>query len=97
MALASANLASALASWTVAEATFVGDFGELVAHVYENTPERSPLRALLAHFAACVVEDVVGFEGWYAMLADEPDFGADLVGYMCRRFDDKGLGGDLGT
>lgn len=39
----------------------------------------------MAQFAACVVEDVSGLEGWSVLKKEVPDFMADLVNQMTDR------------
>jgi hypothetical protein len=86
MDLACSHLVHAMAHWKIFESTFIADFGALTRFVYGNTVARSSLRLVLAHFAACVVEDVSHLKGWPLLLNDEPDFGVDLVNQMTTRF-----------
>ena len=86
MELASARLVHVLANWTMFSSAFIADFGGVARYVYGNTMTGSKLRLVLAHFAACVVEDVQLLEGWPLLLNDVPDFGVDLVNQMTQRF-----------
>ena len=83
--LAFTQLAHELTEWTIWPSAFVPRFGGLVRYVYGNcTTGESQLRQLVAHFAACVVEDVSGLEGWSALLKEVPHFAVDLVEQMTK-------------
>ena len=77
--LSCAKLAYELAHWTISESAFITEFGGLVHCVYsDRTTAGCQLQRLVAEFAACVVEDVCGLEGWSALLNEVPDFAAAL-------------------
>ncbi|KAL8376499.1 hypothetical protein RB595_007542 [Gaeumannomyces hyphopodioides] len=85
---ASLQLAHELARWTILPSAFVPDFGGLVRYVYGNQrTEGCQPRQLVAAFAACVVEDVSGLEGWPMLLEEIPAFAADLIVQMTQRID----------
>lgn len=84
--LSCAKLAHDLAHWTISESAFITEFGGLVRYVYsDRTTAGCQLERLVAEFAACVVEDVCGLEGWSALLNEVPDFAADLIKQMTVR------------
>lgn len=82
---AHSHLAHELVHWTISPATFVHEFGGLVRYVYDRAVRGCQLRLLVAHFAACIVEDVADLEGWPELLREMPDFAADLVEQMRNR------------
>ncbi|KAI3326629.1 hypothetical protein HD806DRAFT_412263 [Xylariaceae sp. AK1471] len=84
--LACSYLVYELSQWTISTSVFVPEFGGLVRYVYGHTAQGCRLRLLVAQFAACVVEDVCGLEGWSALLHDMPDFVTDLVNQLTSRF-----------
>ena len=87
MDLACKKLAHELVQWTISVSTFVPEFGGLVRYVYNDcTTAESQLRQLVAQFAACVVEDVGGLEGWRLLLNEVPDFAVDLLSQVTNRF-----------
>jgi len=86
MDLACAHLVDELSQWTISASAFVPDFGGLVRYVYSRVARGCELRLLVAQFAACVIEDVSGLEGWPALLHEVPDFTVDLVNQMIKRF-----------
>ncbi|KAH8757632.1 hypothetical protein F5883DRAFT_374399, partial [Diaporthe sp. PMI_573] len=61
----------------ISVSAFVPKFARFVRYIYSCT-----LRLLVAQFAACVVEDVSGLEGWSALVNKTPGFGADLIYQM---------------
>lgn len=86
--LAYAKLAYELSHWTISESAFIPEFGGLVRYVYSDRMTAGyQLQQLVAEFAACVVEDVCGLEGWSALLNEVPDFAAGLVKQMTNRID----------
>lgn len=86
MDLSSRQLVGQLTQWTIRPSTFIADFGGLVRYVYGIYPGQGyQLKEVVAHFAACVVEDVSGFEGWSMLLKEIPDFAADLITQMSGR------------
>ncbi|KAH8889960.1 hypothetical protein GQ53DRAFT_651444, partial [Thozetella sp. PMI_491] len=87
MELACSYLVDELAQWTISASDFVPKFSALVRYVYANrTAGRCRLERLVAQFAACMVEDVMDFEGWSGLLHEVPDFTTDLVRQMTDRF-----------
>jgi hypothetical protein len=85
MDLACSYLVHELSQWTISTSVFVPEFGGLVRYVYGRTAQGCQLRLLVAQFAACVVEDVCGLEGWSVLLHEVPDFVADLVNQLTSR------------
>lgn len=86
MDLASSQLVHELTQWAIRPSAFVCDFGGLVRYAYDSHPAGgSQLTQVVAQFAACVVEDVSGLEGWSTLLKEVPDFAADLVDQMTDR------------
>jgi hypothetical protein len=87
MDLACKKLVHELGYWTISVLTFVPEFGGLVRHVYNDcTTAESQLRQAVAEFAACVVEDVGGLEGWRLLLTEVPGFAVDLLNQVIYRF-----------
>lgn len=84
--LACSYLVRELAQWTTSASAFIPNFGRLVRHVYGSLGGRQ-LQLLVVQFAACLIEDVSGLEGWSTLLKDVPDFAADLIHQMTNRFD----------
>ena len=87
MDLACSYLVHELSQWTISASAFVPEFAISVRYVYSRTDPGCQLRLVVAQFAACVVEDVSGLEGWSALFNETPGFGADLVYQMTNRFD----------
>jgi hypothetical protein len=80
------QLGQELAQWTILPSTFVPDFARLIRYIY-NSPVTGCLRQIVAEFAACMVEDVSGLEGWQAMLQEVPEFTADLLRQLMNRLE----------
>ena len=80
MDVAYRQLATSLTEWVISDAEFVSDFGKLVRFVYhEDLEVCSKLRELLAQFAACVLGDVWGLDGWLELLREVQDFTVDML------------------
>ncbi|KAG5758538.1 hypothetical protein H9Q72_013327 [Fusarium xylarioides] len=85
MDLAYENLLQNLVHWVMSTQTSVPIYGELIRFVYGSCMDGDKLRLLMAHFAACVVEDVSHLEGWPELLNDVPAFTIGLVHKLTSR------------
>lgn len=69
----------------------VGDIVALMRYIYANTVQRSPsddpLRSLVIHYAACVVEKLVPRSEFKALLEEPGELASDLVVKMINRLD----------
>lgn len=69
----------------------VGDIFALMRYSYANTVHRSssddPLRLLIIHYAACVVEKLVPSSEFKALLEEPGELASDLVVKMINRLD----------
>lgn len=69
----------------------VGDIVALMRYSYAHTVHRSqpgdPLRSLLIHYAACVVEDLVPSSDFKGLLKEPGELASDLVAKMIKRLD----------
>lgn len=69
----------------------VGDIFALMRYSYANTVHRSPLddplRLLIIHYAACVVEKLVPSSEFKALLEEPGELASDLVVKMIHRLD----------
>ncbi|KAI9777302.1 MAG: hypothetical protein M1816_004801 [Peltula sp. TS41687] len=69
----------------------VGDIVELLRYAYDNTSDRDGqtdgLRSLLAHYAACQVEDLARSDNFELLFGGDGSFARDLVQYMLKRLD----------
>lgn len=69
----------------------VGDIVALMRYSYANTVHRSssddPLRSLVIHYAACVVENLVPSSDFKALLEEPGELARDLVVKMIDRLD----------
>lgn len=78
--VARSELARQLALWVITDSAFVTELGTLVRYLYRGYRGRTDaLQGLIAHFAACVVEDVKGLTGWQELLMEVPAFCRDLL------------------
>jgi hypothetical protein len=68
-----------------------GDIIELMRYTYLNTPDLSesmdPLRSLVIHYAAYVVEKLAKSDDFQTMLEELGQLGRDLVLWMLKRID----------
>ncbi|KAI9788409.1 MAG: hypothetical protein M1816_006934 [Peltula sp. TS41687] len=68
-----------------------GDIIELMRYAYSNTPDRSGskdgLRSLVAHYAACAVEDLARSDKYELLFEEHGSLARDLVHYMLKRLD----------
>ena len=71
MDLAYENLLQNLVHWVMSTQTFVPIYGELICFVYGSCMDGDKLRLVMAHFAACVVEDESHLEGCWNSLEIE--------------------------
>ncbi|KAI5465108.1 hypothetical protein BGZ63DRAFT_452205 [Mariannaea sp. PMI_226] len=86
MDLSYENLVQDLVYWVMSAQTFMPIYGELIRFVYGSCKtEGDKLRLLMAHFAACVAEDVSHLEGWPELLNTVPAFAIDLVRELTYR------------
>lgn len=69
----------------------VGDIVTLMRYIYANTVQRlpsdDPLRSLVIHYAACVVEKLVSRSEFRALLEEPGELASDLVVKMINRLD----------
>lgn len=69
----------------------VGDIVELMRYAYSNTADRSGsmdgLRSLLAHYAACVIEDLAQSDKFELLFEEFGSLARDLVHYLLKRLD----------
>lgn len=78
--LSCVKLAYELAHWTISASGFIPEFRGLVRYVYsDRETAECQLRQVVAEFAAFVVEDVRGLEGWSMLLNEVRDFATNLV------------------
>ena len=69
----------------------IGDIVVLLKYVYENTIDlvdsEEKLRALVVHYAACVVEEVTPNSNFQSLLVDKGELGRDLLKRLISRLD----------
>ena len=90
MNVASSRLAYELACWVINDSEFVTDFGKLIRYLYQGFPAGSnALQLLTAQFAACIVEDMKGLEGWVDLIKEVPAFSNDLGNALVEVYCEK--------
>ena len=63
----------------ISASDFVRDFESLVRFVHNDyAMQDCSLRALIPEYAACVIKDVLTFEGWAGLPVDLPILEADI-------------------
>lgn len=69
----------------------IGDTVDLLKYVYENTVDlvsfEEKLRALVVHYAACFVEELIPNKDFQSLLADKGELGRDLMVKMASRLE----------
>ncbi|KAK8042938.1 hypothetical protein PG994_013421 [Apiospora phragmitis] len=65
----------------------MSDILSLAAFVFENTRDGDPIRLMIVHYCACIVEDLAKSEDYEPTLQNYPQFSSALMVKMSERLD----------